>query len=248
MSKSDEVRSIFNSIHGQYDLLNRVMSLGLDESWRRRAVKVAGVQPGHTVADICCGTGKLSLALRRVVGAGGRVCGLDFSENMLSGARANLAGENERRARKLGLELIDNIEFSQGDAQNPPFLNDSFDAVLVGWGLRNLENVHRAVAEMRRIVRPGGMVVSLDMGQPQLPVYREVYWLAFSRLVPRLGAGLGGGKADEYRYLFESARGFYAPAALADLFRHEGLVGTGWENLMGGAIAIVYGQKSERYR
>jgi demethylmenaquinone methyltransferase/2-methoxy-6-polyprenyl-1,4-benzoquinol methylase len=232
-SKSQYVQDTFNRIAGRYDLLNSVMSLGMDDLWRRRAVRLAAVRPGQRVADICCGTGPLTRVLRSAVGESGQVTGLDFSEEMLAVARQR--------------NTYSNVEFFQGDAMAIPLATGSFDAAFVGWGLRNVPDIGRVAAEMRRIIKPGGMVVSIDMAQPWIPGFREAYWLAFEHIVPRLGAFLAGGREKEYRYLFESAREFLSQRELAELFRRSGLVQTGWVNICGGALAMVYGSKSERY-
>ncbi|MDR0434700.1 MAG: ubiquinone/menaquinone biosynthesis methyltransferase, partial [Gracilibacteraceae bacterium] len=239
------VRDIFGGVAEKYDFMNKVMSLGLDQSWRRRAVRAAGVRPGHRVADICCGTGRLSLAAREAAGREGEVVGLDFSPAMLGQAAANLAALSGRRKGKEQKGLA-NVRFVQGDALELPFAAASFDAVLIGWGLRNIAERERAVREMRRIVKPGGKVVSLDMGHPSFPGLSALYWPVFARLIPFLGRRCAGNKEREYRYLYESALDFPPQAELADMFRRCGLTATGSVDLAGGAVALVYGEKSPR--
>jgi demethylmenaquinone methyltransferase/2-methoxy-6-polyprenyl-1,4-benzoquinol methylase len=237
---------MFGAIAEKYDVMNSIMSLGLDRHWRRQAVQTARIRPGDRVADICCGTGQLTLAARAAAGRSGEVVGLDFSADMLRVAAANIeaAGRRAQRDPEAG---TDNIRFVRGDARELPFATADFDAVLVGWGLRNVPDRERVVREMRRIVKPGGRVVSLDMGQPRLPGLSAVYWPLFSLAVPFLGQWCAGKKAREYRYLYESAREFLPQWELADLFRRCGLVGTGALDLVGGAVAVVYGEKSPRY-
>jgi demethylmenaquinone methyltransferase/2-methoxy-6-polyprenyl-1,4-benzoquinol methylase len=239
--KSRLVRDIFTSIAGRYDFMNTVMTGGLDRYWRRRAVQAARIRPGDRVADICCGTGQLALAARAATGRGGEVVGLDFSPAML-----DVAAENIREAGRRA-ESISNIRLLCGDARELPFAAAEFDAVLIGWGLRNVQERERAVREMRRIVKPGGRVVSLDMGHPRLPGLSALYWPLFARLVPFLGRRCAGEKAREYYYLYESAREFPPQWELADMFRRCGLTHTGALDLAGGVVAVVYGEKSPLY-
>ncbi|MDR1070785.1 MAG: ubiquinone/menaquinone biosynthesis methyltransferase [Gracilibacteraceae bacterium] len=240
--KSRMVRDIFGEIAEKYDFMNSVMSLGLDRHWRRQAVRTARIRTGHRVADICCGTGRLTLAARAAAGREGEVVGLDFSPAMLCVAAGNVEAECRRTGSHVG-----SISFVQGDAAELPFATASFDAVLIGWGLRNITDREGAVREMRRIVKPGGRVVSLDMGQPRFPGMSAVYWPVFARLIPFLGSRCAGGKAREYAYLYESARCFPPQEELADMFRRCGLTATGALDLAGGAVALVYGEKSPLY-
>jgi len=230
--KATYVKETFNSIAGQYDLMNRLMSLGMDQRWRRMAVKRVGAKPGMHILDVCCGTGQLSLELGNVVGSEGNVTGLDFSPNMLEVAKYSLIQSSNPG----------NIRFIQGNAMELPFPDDSFDGVTVGWGLRNLPGLREGIREMIRTVKPGGKVVSLDMGKPSLPVFKQVYWVYFEKIVPLMGK-IWAKKASAYQYLHDSAREFPPQDELVRIFTECGLIDVHFDNLAGGAVAIVTGTK-----
>lgn len=230
--KAAYVQDTFNSIAKRYDIMNTLMSFGLDKSWRKKAVQTVEAKPGMTMVDICCGTAQLSLELAMTVGERGHITGLDFSENMLKKAQENL-GDSPYRSI---------IELRQGDAMNLPFADNSFDGATVGWGLRNLPDLEKGVQEMIRVVKPGGMVVSLDMAKPTMPGFKQGYWLYFNKLVPLMGK-IWAGKAKAYQYLHDSAVEFPAQQELANIFARCGLTETRYQNLAGGVVAIVSGRK-----
>ena len=214
----DAVRTMFDRISPVYDAMNRTMTLGLDQRWRRAAV-AAVVQPGDRVLDACCGTGDLAVAAQEV---GGTVTGLDFSERML-----------ERARRKSG-----QVEWVQGDALALPFGDGSFDAATVGFGVRNLDDLERGVRELRRVLRPGGRLAILEITRPRgllAPFYR----LWFDGLVPLLGKVLPGGSA--YTYLPASVRRFPGPEELAALLRSTGFEDVRWKTFAGGIVALHIG-------
>ena len=214
----DAVRTMFDRISPVYDAMNRTMTLGLDQRWRR-ATAEAAVMPGDRVLDACCGTGDLAVAAKA---AGGRVIGLDFSARMLERARGK-SGE---------------IEWVQGDALELPFGNATFDAATVGFGARNLDDLERGLAELRRVVRPGGRLAILEITRPRgllAPFYR----LWFDRLVPLLGRVLPGGSA--YTYLPASVRRFPGPEELAELLRSAGFENVRWRLFAGGIVALHIG-------
>lgn len=229
--KAAVVRAMFNGIAHRYDLMNTVMTAGQDRAWRRFAVRRAGVRPAGRALDVCCGTGMLCEELAKAVGGAGGVVGLDFSEKMLAVARERFA-----RGAPRPVTLV------QGTAMALPFPADSFDGVTVGWGLRNVPDMEGAIREMARVVRPGGRVVSLDMGQPELPVVRQLYWLCFEKLVPAVGKLLARDRSA-YDYLHDSARAFPHPRELAALFGAAGLADARHHNLSLGAVAVVEGTK-----
>ena len=230
--KAKYVHETFNSIAKSYDLMNTLMTFGLDKSWRRLAVKCSELKEGGTGLDVCCGTGMLTMEQARAAGLAGRITGLDFSENMIDVARQNIKD----------FVYKDIIEFVQGDAMDLPFENDVFDCATVGWGLRNVPDILKAVREMVRVVRPGGKIVSLDMAQPMTPVFREFYWLCFNRVIPAMGRMFSGNK-KAYGYLHDSAKAFVHQKELAGIFAQAGLAETRYLNLCGGVVAIVEGRK-----
>lgn len=230
--KATYVQETFNAIAKQYDLMNTLMSFGLDKGWRRKAVRTVEARPGMCILDVCCGTGQLSMELAETVGVSGKVTGLDFSENMLERAKNNIAQSS--------FEPI--IRLLQGDAMNLPFEENTFDGATVGWGLRNLPDLEQGIHEMIRVVKPGAMVVSLDMAKPTLPVFKQGYWFYFEKLIPWMGK-VWAGKAKAYQYLHDSALEFPAQQELTKIFERCGLTETRYQNLLGGVVAIVSGRK-----
>jgi demethylmenaquinone methyltransferase / 2-methoxy-6-polyprenyl-1,4-benzoquinol methylase len=216
---------MFDRIAGRYDLMNSAMTAGLHHQWRRRAADRAELDPGDAALDVCCGTGDLAIELRRRVGPSGRVVGADFSEPMLDLARAKAAAAG-----------MAEIEWEWADALDLPHPDESFDAVAVGFGVRNLADLRRGLAEMTRMLRPGGRLVILEITQPQRPPLSWFYSLWFDRVVPRLG-GVAGDR-DAYTYLPESVRTFPPPQALAALMDEAGLERVRYTVLAGGIIAI----------
>ena len=215
----DAVRSMFDRISPVYDAMNRTMTMGLDQRWRQATVN-AVVQPGDRVLDSCCGTGDLAIAAAR---AGGRVTGVDFAERMLE------------RARLKAPEL----EWVQGDALALPFPDGSFDAATVGFGVRNLDDLERGLAELRRVLRAGGRVGILEITRPTGPL-APFYRLWFDGLVPLLGKVLPGGSA--YTYLPASVRRFPGPDELAGLLREADFEDVRWRTFAGGIVALHIGR------
>jgi demethylmenaquinone methyltransferase / 2-methoxy-6-polyprenyl-1,4-benzoquinol methylase len=209
------VRRMFDRIAPVYDPMNRLMTAGLDRRWRRETA-AAVVQPGDRVLDVCCGTGDLALAASE---AGGRVTGLDFSAPMLERARGKSS----------------EIEWIEGDALALPFADGSFDAVTIGFGLRNLPNVEGGLAELRRVLRPGGRLAILEITRPRgplAPFYR--FW--FDGVIPLAGKVLPGGSA--YSYLPASVRRFPAPEGLSRLLDEAGFSEISWRLFAGGIVAL----------
>jgi demethylmenaquinone methyltransferase/2-methoxy-6-polyprenyl-1,4-benzoquinol methylase len=215
----DAVRRMFDRIAPVYDVMNRVMSAGLDRRWRRLTAR-AVVRPGDTVLDACCGTGDLALAC---AAEGGRVTGLDFSEPMLERARRKSAS----------------VEWVAGDAVALPFADASFDAATVGFGVRNIAELERGLAELRRVLRPGGRVAILEITRPR-GVLAPFYRLWFDVLVPALGRVLPGGSA--YTYLPASVRRFPGPDELAELLAAAGFERVRYRLLAGGIVALHVGE------
>ena len=215
---AEGVRRMFDRIAPVYDAMNRLMTAGLDRRWRRLTAE-AVARPGAHVLDACCGTGDLALACAR---AGARVTGLDFSERMLE------------RARRKGPAL----EWVQGDALELPFPDASFDGATVGFGVRNLEDLERGLAELRRVLRPGGRVGVLEITRPR-GLLRPFYRVWFDRVVPLLGRVLPGGAA--YAYLPASVRRFPEPDGLADLLRAAGFGEVRYRLFAGGIVALHTG-------
>jgi ubiquinone/menaquinone biosynthesis methyltransferase len=217
---------MFDRIAGRYDLMNSVMSAGLHHRWRSRAVDLSAVEPGDRALDVCCGTGDLALELKRRVGDAGSVVGVDFSAPMLE-----LAREKSARA---GLA----VEYVRGNALELPFEDSSFDAAAVGFGVRNVVDLPGAIAELERVVRPGGHVVILEI-TPVRPPLSWFYAVWFDRIVPLLGTIAGD--RDAYCYLPDSVRRFPPAAGLAKLMHDQDLRSVRYRVLAGGIVAIHVG-------
>jgi demethylmenaquinone methyltransferase/2-methoxy-6-polyprenyl-1,4-benzoquinol methylase len=212
---AEGVRAMFDRIAPVYDAMNRTMTAGLDRRWRRLTA-AAAVRPGDEVLDACCGTGDLAIACAR---AGGRVTGLDFSEGMLE------------RARRKAPEL----QWVSGDLLALPFADASFDAATVGFGVRNVDDLQRALAELSRVLRPDGRLGILEITRPRgllAPFYR--FW--FDGVVPLLGKLLPGGAA--YTYLPASVRRFPGPQELAALIAAAGFEDVRYRTFAGGIVAL----------
>ncbi len=211
----EAVREMFDRISPVYDAMNRALTAGLDGTWRRLTAE-AVVKPGDRVLDACCGTGDLAIEAER---RGGKVVGVDFSARML-----------ERARRKSGT-----IEWMQGDALELPFADADFDAVTVGFGVRNLDDLQAGLRELHRVLRPGGKIAVLEITRPR-GLLRPFFRLWFDVLVPVAGKVLPGGKA--YTYLPASVRRFPGPEDLARLFASAGFENVRYRLLGGGSVAL----------
>jgi demethylmenaquinone methyltransferase/2-methoxy-6-polyprenyl-1,4-benzoquinol methylase len=222
-----QVRAMFDRIARVYDRMNSVMTAGMHHGWRERAVDLAAVGPGDRALDVATGTGDLALALERRTGPGG-VVGMDFAEAMLEIARTK--GPN--------------ISFEQGNALALTYPDDSFDAATVGFGARNFSDLRQGLAEMARVVRPGGRVVVLEITTPQRPPLSWFFRIWFDHLVP--GLGKLAGDSDAYSYLPSSVRRFPAPPELGGVLSGVGLTDVRWVLTAGGIIAIHSGTVPRR--
>ena len=216
---------MFDRIASHYDAMNSLMTAGLHHRWRARAADRAALGPGDSALDVCCGTGDLALELAGRVGPSGSVIGCDFSEPMLDLAREKAQERGEGGVR-----------FEWADALELPFDEGRFDAVTVGFGVRNLADLDRGLREMARVLAPGGRLVILEITQPRRPPLSTFYSLWFDRIVPLLGAAAGD--RDAYSYLPESVRSFPAPLELAAKMDAAGFGSISYTVLAGGIIAI----------
>lgn len=242
-----QVRAMFDRIAGVYDLMNTTMTAGLHHRWRARAAELARVGPGSRVLDVATGTGDLAIELARRVFPGGEVVGSDFAEAMLARARAKAAGADGGRVQP---------RFDWGDALALPYEAGSFDAATVGFGARNFTDLQRGLAEMARVVRPGGRVVVLEITTPTQAPLSLFYKLWLDRLVPALGrlAGSAAARAprlresssqatiaDAYTYLPSSVKRFPTPVLLAAEMERAGISQISYVLMAGGIVAIHAG-------
>ena len=221
-----QVRAMFDRIAGFYDVMNTVMTAGLHHRWRARAADLAALGAGDSALDVACGTGDLAIELSRRVGDDGDVIGSDFAPEMLERARV--------KAPALQWEL--------GNALDLPYASNRFDAATVGFGARNFSDLDRGLAEMARVVKPGGRVVVLEITTPRKPPLSTFYSLWFDRIVPLIGRVTGENEA--YTYLPNSVKRFPGPEGLAAAMERAGLREIRWILTAGGIIALHVGTKA----
>ncbi|HEX2331886.1 MAG TPA: bifunctional demethylmenaquinone methyltransferase/2-methoxy-6-polyprenyl-1,4-benzoquinol methylase UbiE [Burkholderiales bacterium] len=228
-NKTQTVRRVFDSVAERYDVMNDLMSLGLHRAWKATAVAVARPRPGERVLDIATGSGDLALSLSRKVRPGGEVWITDINRRMLERGRDRLLD------RGLALPAV------QCDAERLPFPAAHFDCVTVGFGLRNMTHKDAALAEMARVLKPGGRLVVLEFSKVWKPLERAYDWYSF-KVLPWLGDKVAG-DADAYRYLAESIRLHPDQAGLAEMLRAAGLAEVEVFNLAAGVVAIHRGYR-----
>jgi demethylmenaquinone methyltransferase/2-methoxy-6-polyprenyl-1,4-benzoquinol methylase len=230
-SKQSHVHAVFESIAPKYDMMNDVVSFRRHKAWRKFTMRKMNVRPGQSSLDLCCGTCDWTIALARE-SRGGRTVGLDFSRNMLNIGQA--------KVEKHGLG--ETIELIQGNAMSLPFPDNSFDFVTIGFGLRNVPDYERVIREMRRVVKPGGKVVCLELSKPTWQPFKALYYFYFEKLMPLLGKWLVK-RYEQYRWLPESLASFPDLQALAEMFRRAGLRNVRAYPLTGGVAALHIGTK-----
>ncbi len=216
-----EVAAMFDDVAPGYDRTNAILSMGASSLWRIATVRALGIAPGDRVLDIAAGTGTSSAAIART---GARVTALDFSAGMVA----------------VGRERHPDIEFVEGDATALPFDDASFDAVTISFGLRNVNDPHAALAEMRRVLVPGGRLVICEFTTPPNGLVRRVYDAYLSKVMPRI-VKLSSTNPDAYTYLMESIRDWPTQGVLASWLRDAGFTGVGYRNLTGGVVALHRG-------
>lgn len=234
MPAAEPVRAMFDAIAPRYDLLNRVLSMGVDRGWRRRTARVLREAGCERVLDVACGTGDLTLELADHDLAS---VGVDFAGNMLQRTHAKQDARREDGERA-------SIPFLRGDAMRLPFATGAFDATTIAFGLRNVEDRSGGLAEMARVVRPGGIVAVLECSLPQRQPVRGAYLAYFTRVLPWLGGTISGNR-EAYRYLPDTVLAWPAPDALADEMRSVGLEDCRYELFALGAAALHTGRVPE---
>lgn len=223
-----QVQAMFDRIAKRYDLMNTVMTAGLHDEWRVRAADVANVGPGAHVLDVATGTGDLAIELAKRVAPGGSVTGVDFSEEMLVVAR------DKQLSALAGVDA--EVVFDQGNALDLKYDDDMFDAVTVGFGVRNFSDLAAGLKEMARVVRPGGKFVILEISQPQKGPLSYFYKAWFDGLVPFIGKFAGEDSA--YTYLPNSVKRFARPNELAQVLHDAGTTDVRWIALAGGIVTV----------
>lgn len=230
--KPARVRGVFDSVAGQYDLMNDLMSMGLHRLWKRMAISLLAPQPGEHALDLAAGTGDLSAALAKRVGRDGHVVSSDINAAMLGRGRDRLIDQG----------VVGNVAWVLADAEKLPFAGTAFDAVSIGFGLRNVTDQRAALAEMHRVLRPGGRALVLEFSRPVVPALAPLYdWYSFN-VLPTLGRYVAG-DADSYRYLAESIRMHPDQQSLRELMEAAGFRRCQYFNLAGGIVAIHRGYR-----
>lgn len=222
--KARWVRRHFDSIATKYDFMNSLLSFGIHHAWKREAVRMLGLLPGNRVIDVCGGTGDLALLASRAVGPSGAVAIYDINREMMEAGRHKIAGHG--------------IRCFQGDAEKIAFSDASFDAAIVGFGIRNVTHMEAGFREMYRVLKPGGRMICLEFSKPVQPVFRWLYDQYSFRIMPFLGELLAGSR-QAYTHLPETIRLFPLPHELSDILRKIGFSRVTYRRLTNG-IAVIH--------
>jgi demethylmenaquinone methyltransferase/2-methoxy-6-polyprenyl-1,4-benzoquinol methylase len=234
--RETRIRRMFGAIAPSYDLLNHLLSLNIDRYWRWRTTRLVPPAPGVPILDLCTGTGDLALAYDRAAGGQAPVIGADFCHEMLTRAR-----EKTRRCR-----AARRVRYVEADAQRLPFPDESFQITTVAFGLRNVTDTDRGIAEMVRVTRPGGKVAILEFSQPEHWLLGRLYRFYFTHLLPLIGQTISRSQDQAYRYLPASVMEFPDGAALADRLRGHGLTDVIWHPFTFGIATLYVGTKQRR--
>lgn len=221
---------MFGEIAPRYDFLNRLLSFGIDRSWRRRAIRKLALPAGAQVLDVCCGTGDLAYAF---AAKGAKVIGTDFTLPMLAVA------QRRKLARKGALPWV------QADAQALPFPDGSIDAVTIAFGIRNVEDPQLALRECLRVLRPGGQLAILEFFPIPNRVWRALFRFYFLRILPLIARIVRAGRTGAYRYLPESVDGFATPETFRRWMEETGFIGVEDCGLTGGVARLMTGRRAE---
>lgn len=233
-NKEQFVHSVFESIAPKYDMMNDLISFRRHKAWRKFTMAKMRMSPGASAIDLCCGTCDWTISMAQA--SGGMITGLDFSENMLEYGR--------RKVKESGLES--QISLTQGNAMALPFEDNTFDYATIGFGLRNVPDLHQVLREMQRVVKPGGMVVCLELSKPTWQPFKGLYYFYFQKIMPMVGK-LVAKRYQQYKWLPESLVQFPGRAELAQIFRETGLTDVQAYPLTGGIAALHIGTKESQH-
>lgn len=230
--KAGKVADVFHSVASNYDLMNDLMSAGVHRLWKRMTIEMSGVRSGNKVLDIAGGTGDLAAKFSRIVGKDGYVVLADINESMLKVGRDRL----------MDLGIVDNVKFSQSDAQYLPFPDNTFDIITIAFGLRNVTDKELALKSMLRVLKPGGRLLVLEFSKPGNPVLSKIYDTYSFNILPKLGK-LFADDAESYQYLAESIRMHPDQQTLMAMMNDAGFTNTDFHNMTGGVVALHRGVK-----
>ena len=228
--KADLVGQVFHSVAGKYDLMNDLMSFGAHRLWKKFATDQSGLRPGDRALDVAGGSGDLSRAFARQVGPSGTVVLTDVNPSMLA--------QGKQRLVEAG--IVGNVAYALADAERLPFTDSSFDCVSISFGLRNVTHIDRALASMRRVVRPGGRLLVLEFSRPVSGALAKAYDFYSFNVIPRIGRAVTGDE-ESYQYLVESIRRFPDQQTLEEMMLEAGFDEVRYHNLSGGIVALHVG-------
>lgn len=232
MPKKEKVQEMFDHIAPTYDKLNHVLSMNVDKLWRRHALKEIVDGSAQQILDVACGTGDSTVTVAKAAGAGSMVTGVDISEGMMALV--------EGKAAKAG--VADRIRLQVADGENLPFADGAFDRVTCAFGIRNFEHKEKGLSEFRRVLKPGGKAVILELSVPRNRMVRWAYDLYFTRLLPRIGGAVSGDKAA-YRYLPASVHHFPAPQDFCRMMSEAGFRNVRCRTFTGGLCRMFVGER-----
>ncbi|MFT4652348.1 MAG: demethylmenaquinone methyltransferase/2-methoxy-6-polyprenyl-1,4-benzoquinol methylase [Porticoccaceae bacterium] len=230
--KAGKVADVFHSVASNYDLMNDLMSAGVHRLWKRMTIEMSGVRPGNKVLDIAGGTGDLAAKFSPIVGTDGYVVLADINDSMLKVGRDRL----------MNIGVVDNVKFSQADAQYLPFPDNTFDIVTIAFGLRNVTDKDLALKSMLRVLKPGGRLLILEFSKPGNPLLSKIYDTYSFNILPKLGK-LFADDGDSYQYLAESIRMHPDQKTLISMMDDAGFANTDFHNMTGGVVALHRGVK-----
>lgn len=228
------MHSVFESIAPKYDIMNDILSFRRHKAWRKFTMNKMNMSPGNTAIDLCCGTCDWTISMAEA--SGGQITGLDFSENMLQ--------FGHRKVKERGLD--NRISLVQGNAMELPFEDNTFDYATIGFGLRNVPDLYQVLREMQRVVKPGGMVVCLELSKPTWQPFKGLYYFYFEKVLPLLGK-LFAKRYEQYKWLPDSLAAFPGRDELAQIFQKTGLQKVEAYPLTGGIAALHIGTKETPY-
>jgi demethylmenaquinone methyltransferase/2-methoxy-6-polyprenyl-1,4-benzoquinol methylase len=227
-----DVEGIFSSIAKRYDMLNSILTLNIDKLWRKKAIKLSGIEKDDKVLDLCCGTGQMIDYECKAVGKNTSVIGIDFSQEMLDVGKERL----EYLSKDYRFKLI------KGSILELPFEDNTFDCITITFGLRNIQDTNKALSEMYRVLKPNGKVICLELSKPNRLILNKVYNLYFNNVLPVIGY-IGTGDKKAYYYLRDSVNNFMTKEQLKLQFQNNGFKNTGYKSLSLGISSIHYGSK-----